>query len=137
MYINLVEHPARMTVGAAGALAEWRQSYKRATVMQVSLLIAGVLGALGAATIESPKAGWFVGGVLLGSIAPLTLIGISPTNDLLLDTSIEQNLDRVQELLSRWNRLHAIRSALGASAFLIFLVSLTPQKADAPSPQRQ
>ena len=127
-YINLVEHPARMTCGTATALAEWRPSYKRATVMQASLLIAGVLSAVGAAFTESRKTGWLYGGLLLASIAPLTLIGMSPTNSQLFEPSSEQDLDRVQQLLSRWNRLHAVRSALSASAFLIFSLSLRPQK---------
>jgi hypothetical protein len=37
LYINLVEHPARMSCGVAVALTEFRPSYKRATVMQASL----------------------------------------------------------------------------------------------------
>ena len=35
-YINLVEHPARMTLGTAAALAERRPAYQRATLMQAS-----------------------------------------------------------------------------------------------------
>src|SRR5438477_5971848 len=36
LYVNLVEHPARMSCGIAVALAEFRPSYKRATIMQAS-----------------------------------------------------------------------------------------------------
>jgi hypothetical protein len=46
VYINLVEHPARMRTGIGPALAEFAPSYKRAAVMQVSLAIAGFLSAL-------------------------------------------------------------------------------------------
>ncbi len=37
VYINLVEHPARMQAGTQVALAEFAPSYHRATVTQVSL----------------------------------------------------------------------------------------------------
>ena len=43
VYINLVEHPARMQTGIRPALAEFAPSYKKATVMQVSLAVAGLL----------------------------------------------------------------------------------------------
>ena len=45
LYINLVEHPARMQAGTRVALAEFAPSYKRATVTQVSLATAGFLSA--------------------------------------------------------------------------------------------
>ena len=46
IYINLVEHPARMSLGTAVALAEWKPSYRRATLMQAPLAIAGLAAAL-------------------------------------------------------------------------------------------
>jgi hypothetical protein len=46
VYINLAEHPARMQTGTRPALAEFAPSYKKATVMQVSLAIVGFLSAL-------------------------------------------------------------------------------------------
>jgi len=41
IYINAVEHPARMSCGVKVALAEWAPSYKRATIMQASLAVLG------------------------------------------------------------------------------------------------
>jgi len=46
IYINLVEHPARMSLGTAVALAEWKPSYHRATLMQAPLAIVGLAAAL-------------------------------------------------------------------------------------------
>jgi len=37
VYINLAEHPARVACGTEIAVRQFAQSYKRATVMQVSL----------------------------------------------------------------------------------------------------
>jgi hypothetical protein len=125
IYINLVEHPARMSLGTAVALAEWKPSYRRATVMQASLAIAGVLAALGAWALGAGRA-WLVGGLLLGAVVPFTLLVIFATNEQLqrLDPGVASDLDRARVLLDRWNRLHAVRSALSLSALVTFLVLL-------------
>ena len=43
LYINLVEHPARMVCGTELAIRQWAPSYKRATWMQAPLAIVGFL----------------------------------------------------------------------------------------------
>lgn len=116
-YVNAVEHPARMSCGVAAALAEWRPSYKRATLMQAPLAIVGSLSAIGAAVTESRK-GWLLVAATLGSVVPLTLVVIAPTNAKLLDPTVEGDLSQARALLERWNRLHALRTLAGAAAFL-------------------
>src|ERR687893_2709248 len=69
VYINLVEHPARMQTGVRPALTEFAPSYKRATVTQVSLAVAGFLSALIAGR-SSSDARWLVGGGLLVAVLP-------------------------------------------------------------------
>src|ERR687897_2552097 len=46
IYINLVEHPARLQTGIRPALTQFAPSYKRATVTQVSLAVAGFFSGL-------------------------------------------------------------------------------------------
>ena len=46
IYINLVEHPARMSCGTPLAVTEFAPSYKRATVMQVALAVISFLSSL-------------------------------------------------------------------------------------------
>jgi hypothetical protein len=123
VYINLVEHPARMSLGSGPALAEWAPSYHRATLMQAPLALVGALAA-GGAWLAGGGAGWLAGGVLLGLVIPITLIVIFPTNRQLLDPAAAGNLERVGLLLRRWNRLHALRSVLSTAALLIFLALL-------------
>ncbi|HEY0017707.1 MAG TPA: DUF1772 domain-containing protein [Longimicrobium sp.] len=123
VYINLVEHPARMSLGNGPALAEWAPSYHRATLMQAPLALVGALAA-GGAWLAGGGAGWLAGGVLLGLVIPITLIVIFPTNRQLLDPATAGNLERVGLLLRRWNRLHALRSVLSTAALLIFLALL-------------
>lgn len=123
IYINLVEHPARMQTGIRPALTEFAPSYKRATVTQVSLAVAGFLSALIAWRSRS-DARWLVGGGLLVSVVPFTALVILPTNKKLLDPETANDLDLAEKLLTRWGRLHAVRSVLSLTSLLMFLLLL-------------
>ena len=46
IYVNLVEHPARMECGTEIAATEFSPSYRRAAVMQASLAATGLGGGL-------------------------------------------------------------------------------------------
>ncbi len=120
LYINLVEHPARMQAGTHVALAEFAPSYRRATVTQVSLASLGFLSALVAWRLRS-DARWLVGGGLLVSVIPFTALAILPTNKQLLDPATANDPDLAEGLLKRWGRLHAVRSILSLAALLLFL----------------
>lgn len=120
LYVNLVEHPARMSCGTELAVREFAPSYQRATVMQASLALAALLFGLAAAWRASDGI-VAVAAVLLGAVVPFTLVVILPTNRQLLDQSLDRNSARARALLGRWNRLHAVRSVLSAVAFALFL----------------
>lgn len=121
VYINLVEHPARMQAGTHVALAEFAPSYHRATVTQVSLASLGFLGALVAWRLRS-DARWLVGGGLLVSVIPFTALAILPANKQLLDPATANDSALAERLLNRWGRLHAVRSVLSLAALLLFLL---------------
>jgi uncharacterized membrane protein len=123
VYINLVEHPARMEAGTDLALTEFAPSYHRATVTQVSLASVGFLSALAAWRLRSDVK-WLIGGGLLVSVIPFTALAILPTNKQLLDPATRNDLDRAERLLTRWGRLHAVRSVLSLAALLLFLFLL-------------
>lgn len=123
VYINLVEHPARMQAGTQVALAEFAPSYHRATITQVSLASVGFLSALAAWRLKS-DARWLVGGGLLVSVIPFTALAILPTNKQLLDPATANDPDLAERLLNRWGKLHAVRSVLSLVALLLFLFSL-------------
>jgi uncharacterized membrane protein len=120
IYINLVEHPARLSCGTDVAVTEFRPSYKRATVMQASLAAFGTLNAVVFWFLGGSLA-WLIGSILLGSVIPFTLIVIFPTNKQLLDPNLDKKSDLALRLLTRWGRLHAVRSILSFAAFTIFL----------------
>jgi uncharacterized membrane protein len=123
IYINLVEHPARLETGACSALAEFAPSYRRATVMQVSLAIAGFLSAL-VAWWATADTWWLVGGALLVSVIPFTAVAILPTNKRLLDPATSGDPVMAHQLLARWGRLHLVRSILSLAALIMFLFLL-------------
>jgi len=123
IYINLVEHPARMSLGTAFAVKEFGPSYHRAAVMQASLAVFGLAGAV-LVWWRGSDTGWLIGGLLLGSVVPFTLIAIMPTNRRLFSARLDPESDEARRLLNRWNTLHGVRSVLGASSFLALLRSL-------------
>lgn len=123
IYINLVEHPARIECGTELAVTEFVPSYHRATVMQVTLAAVGFLSAT-AAWLTGSSVWWLIGGIILIAVIPFTLIVIFPTNQKLEDSSLDKSSELALELLKRWGRLHAVRSLLSLISFLIFIIVL-------------
>lgn len=122
VYINLVEHPARMRCGIQLAATVWAPSYKRATVMQAPLALlsfgSGVFAwFLGAGSL------WLVGAVLIGLVIPFTFLVIMPTNQQLLRAG-NMTLEQAQALLDKWAKLHSVRSLLSLLAATVYLIQL-------------
>jgi hypothetical protein len=101
-YVNFAEQPARLQLDDRSLLAQWKPAYKRGYVMQSTLAIAGfVLGA----------AAWWLSGilaVLLGAVLmlanwPWTLLGIMPTNRVLMATDLTSAGSASRALLVKWN----------------------------------
>ncbi len=123
IYINFVEHPARMGCDTVIAATVWAPSYKRATIMQASLAIlsffAGVsVWLLGGGIL------WLTGAMIIGLVVPFTFIAIMPTNHQLLEPGRDLASDETRKLLEKWGRLHAVRSMLSLVASIIYLVLL-------------
>ncbi len=123
LYINLVEHPARLSCGLKLAVTGWRPSYKRATFMQAPLALAGSLLAFLSWWLEKDSA-WLLGGAFLFAVIPFTYIVILPTNRQLESDELDFSSGQAEHLLRLWGRQHAVRSALSSIAFAILLVAL-------------
>jgi hypothetical protein len=119
-YVTVVEQPARMACPIEVAIAEWRPSYRRATVMQASLAVLGTLAGI-AAGISSGGAVWIVAAFVLSGVVPFTLIVMWPTNKRLEDPQLGLSSAEARDLLARWGRLHAVRTAIGLAALLLML----------------
>jgi Domain of unknown function (DUF1772) len=120
LYLTTVEHPARMSVGAAPALQEFRPSYKRAAPQQAALAIVCFLCGASLALFTQHWF-WLLGGILVGAVVPFTFVVIMPTNRLLLDESHQLDAQTVELLLAKWARLHAVRMVLSGVGFLVLL----------------
>jgi len=123
VYINLVEHPARLELGTEVAVREFGPSYRRAAVMQASLALLGLTAGI-AAWISERDPRTLVAALLLGSVVPFTLVVVAPTNRRLLDPELDPASPDARLLLVRWGRLHAVRSVLGLAALLLFVTVL-------------
>src|SRR5271165_978411 len=83
LYVNVAEHPARMTLDNRFAAAQWAPSYRRATWMQAPLALLSLVAGLGS-WLMGGGAGWAVAALLIGAVVPFTFLGIMPTNRALL-----------------------------------------------------
>jgi len=120
VYITFVEHPARMVCTTEIAVAQWRPSYKRATVMQAPLAVVGALVAV-AGWFGGAGLVWLAAGIILGAVVPFTLVVMWPTNKGLEDAALDMASERARALLRKWGYLHAVRSGLGAVALLLMV----------------
>ena len=120
VYVNLVEHPARMECGVELAATEFPPSYRRGTIMQVTLAAVCLLSSV-AAWLAGATFWWAVAGVVQVSVIPFTLIVILPTNTQLLNPALDKRSAETGQLLARWVALHAVRSVLSVLALLLFL----------------
>lgn len=120
LYINVAEHPARMGLETRVAALEWAPSYKRATWLQAPLAIISFLCGV-ASWLFGGGVGWLIAALLVGAVVPFTLFGILPTNHKLLATGRDVSSTETRELLIRWGRLHAVRTALSLAATVIYL----------------
>lgn len=127
LYINVVEHPARMRLETQVAAMQWAPSYKRATWLQAPLAIVSLLCGI-AVWIMGGSIGWLVAALLVGAVVPFTFGVIMPTNHRLLAPGRDLASAETRELLVRWGQLHAVRTALSlAGTFLFLWLMLKPR----------
>jgi hypothetical protein len=120
LYINFVEHPARMRLDTQSAAMQWAASYRRATWMQAPLALISLVAGLMAWWLGAGVA-WAIAALLIGSVIPFTFLGILPTNQRLLAADRDQSSAETRALLDKWARLHAVRSALGTLTMIVYM----------------
>jgi hypothetical protein len=120
LYINLVEHPARMLLDTKSAALQWAPSYRRATWMQAPLALISLAAGLVACWMGGGAA-WAIGALLIGAVVPFTLFVIMPTNHRLLEPGRDLASPETRALLEKWVGLHGVRTALGLLAGAVYL----------------
>ncbi len=120
IYVNVAEHPARLSLDDRALLTQWQPSYQRGAVMQASLaIVSGALGCL--AFLLTFDWRWLIGAALILANWLYTLFIIMPTNRELEATASIDAHDQTRGLIKQWGRLHAVRTALGSLATIAFL----------------
>jgi hypothetical protein len=122
VYVSTCEQPARLALDDRAMLTQWKPAYKHGAAMQASLSLLGtILGLI--AWWQSRNWLWLVGSVSLIAPWPFTLLVIKPTNDRLLATEPQQAGAHSRALIEKWGRLHAVRTALGVLAAVLFFAA--------------
>ena len=80
IYVNVAEQPARLALSNEAMLIQWKESYRRASLMQASLALLGGLAGIAAMALEDDSVLWLVGALVLLSAWPYTLLVIKRTN---------------------------------------------------------
>lgn len=120
LYINVAEHPARMTLETRMAALQWAPSYRRATLLQAPLALVSLVSGT-VSWLMGSNVGWFVAALLIGLVVPFTFVVVMPTNRLLLDPNLDLDSAQTRWLLEKWNKLHAVRTALSVVASVTYL----------------
>lgn len=129
VYINLVEHPARMTLpDTKSCHKEWMESFDRARVLQGRLALVSALSGAGAYYCN-PKKGlpFLVGGGLVATIFPYTLFVLKPNSiDPIYDEEITNKKSEsvVRETIDKWNSYHMVRSIVTLPVFVGYVMYL-------------
>jgi len=126
IYVNVAEHPARLKLDDAAMIAEWKPSYRNASIMQASLAaVSGLLAVV--AFFFGWNYRWLLGALLILAPWPYTLRIIGPTNKTLMAIEPANVGPNARALVQKWGWLHAGRSAMGAAATLVFLWAAAAQ----------
>jgi len=119
-YVGFAEQPARLQLDDRSLLTEWKPSYKRSFAMQAPLVVIGFLLGL-VAWSQTGQWLWLAGAGFLIANWPFTLIVIMPTNNRLMGMDPAGAGPEIRSLIGKWARRHAVRTALGIAATLLFL----------------
>lgn len=120
IYINVVEHPARLECGTELAATVFAPSYNRAATVQAALALISTVAAVGVWALGGGLL-WLVGALLIFVVVPFTLVVIMPTNVKLKSAELDKSADSTRALLESWGRLHLLRSISSALAAALFI----------------
>jgi hypothetical protein len=99
--------------------------YKLGTRMQAPLALVGTLFGV-VAWWQAGDWRWLVGSAAILANWPYTLFAIMPVNNALLALDRAGGDPHARNLIEKWGRLHAGRTALGIVATLLFLWASLP-----------
>jgi hypothetical protein len=126
-YISLVQHPAALETGSEFAVRFFAPMYRRASVIQASLAIAGTAASIVAYLLGAGRR-WILAAILIISVVPFTLLVIEPVIEQI--KTLDPSGAPGAELLMRWGRLHWFRTIASGVAFMMCLVAIAVRRSE-------
>jgi hypothetical protein len=121
-YVNLSEQPARLSLDDVALLKEWKPSYAKGLEMQATLaLVSGLLGLAAFYLEHDPAAA--LGGVLMLTNWPYTLLVMAANNKALAATPDQDAGPATRARIIKWGKLHAVRTCLGIAGTGAFVIA--------------
>lgn len=133
MYINIVEHNARMAMDTPSCHKEWKESFDRAARYNRTLAFITGISTAGSYYCQPSKSMTFLlGGVSMFLIFPYTLFVLRPAAiepiyddyDKIVDLHSEEF---VRETVDKWNWYHALRTGVSMSVFVAFVSQIVSE----------
>ena len=122
LYVTFVEHGSRMRIDDRSALAQFKMSHVRAAPLMAGLALVSLT--IGLWAWWRTDVDWLLAGALIvGAAIPFTLIAVLPVNRRLAATDPDAAGAESRALLTRWGRLHNVRTLLGVAAVAAYLMA--------------
>jgi len=122
LYVSACEQPARLHLEDDALPTQWKPAYKRGTPCRRRWRSLAHCSASSRGGKHSDWR-WLVGGAVILANWPFTFLVIMPTNNALLALDRTGGGPRSRDLIEKWGRLHAGRTALGVAATILFLAA--------------
>ena len=123
LYINFVEQPARLRLGAGSMVREWASSNRRGFVMLSSLAVVSAI----AAYVDFARTGderWIIGGTVILASWPYVYFVVVPVNIWLCAIPAAAARSATRELMRDWGLLEWGQTAIGLGACCVFAWAL-------------
>lgn len=122
LYINLVEHPARMQIDDVKSLhKQWKAGFDRAKLLMVGVSLIPICGGIAAYAMNHSKGKpWLIAAGMLVVNIPYTALvilprSIRPIND--YEVVARKDPAEVKDTVDKWNTLHTVRTVVDLAAF--------------------
>ncbi|XP_031572364.1 uncharacterized protein LOC116306437 [Actinia tenebrosa] len=127
IYINIVEHNARMALDTKSCHAQWKASFDRAKIHQRRLALITAISGAGAFYCKPSEGMTFlIGGCSMLLIFPYTLFILKPASIDPIYDDYDKIVDReseefVRDTIVKWNNYHSVRSVLSLGVLVGFV----------------
>lgn len=123
IYINVVEHPARMELDDSQSLhRQWRESFDRAKFLMAGTSLLPIVGGIAAFAIDQTEGKpWLITAIMLAFNVPYTAIAMKPkVIDPIYDYQVasKKSPGEIRDTVAKWNSFHKVRTVVDISALI-------------------